>query len=209
MRRQAQEDQSASGLAAEVAVAPSPPNDGESRESPLSVARKWLPWCLALIFVMTIGWTALVASEEVSNGNHTSLRQIAIAVVYKAAPAVPFIVIYAIMTTSVVDTLGGSVVVTAQYLRNKFVKPLIERHKAEGRAEGRVEGRAEGRVEGRAEGRVEGRAEGVVEGEANERRRWSEWNRRRMDAAAASVPFDEPPPGELSGETRDGDQTLA
>ena len=185
MRRQAQEDQSASGLAAEVAVAPSPPNDGESRESPLSVARKWLPWCLALIFVMTIGWTALVAWEEVSNGNHTSLRQTVIAVVYKAAPAVPFIVIYAIMTTSVVDTLGGSVVVTAQYLRNKFVKPLIERHKAEGRAEG------------------------VVEGEANERRRWSEWNRRRMDAAAAGVPFDEPPPDELSGETRDGDQTLA
>ena len=163
--------------------------DPESRESPLSVARKWLPWCLALIFAMTIGWTALVAWEEVSKGNHTNLRQTAIAVVHKAAPAAPFFVVYAIMAVSLIDVLGGSIVVTARYLGNKFVEPLIEKHKAEGRAEGRVEGRAEGRTE--------------------ERLLWSEWNRRRMEAEAAGVPFDEPPPSKPSEGTRNGDQTLA
>lgn len=134
----------------------------ESRESPLSVARKWLPWCLALIFAMTIGWTALVAWEEVSNGNHTNLRQTAIAVVHKAAPATPFMVMYAIMAISLIDALGGSAVVTAQYLRRKFLKPLIERQKAEGRAEQWL--------------------------------LWTEWNQRRIEAEAAGVPFDEPPP---------------
>ena len=64
--------------------------------------------------------------------------------------------------------------VTAKYLGNKFVKPLIERHKAEGRAEGIAAGRAEG--------------------ESEERRRWTEWNSRRLEAERGGVPFDEPPP---------------
>ena len=75
---------------------------------------------------------------------------------------------------------------TLDYLRNKWVKPLIDRHRAEGRAEGRVEGRAEGREEGRAEGREEGRTE-VYE----QLRRWLE---RRDAAEEAGLPFDEPPP---------------
>ena len=56
--------------------------------------------------------------------------------------------------------------VTARYLGNKFVQPLIERHKAEGREEGEIA----------------------------ERRRWTEWNSRRVEAERAGVPFDEPPP---------------
>ena len=79
--------------------------------------------------------------------------------------------------------------VTAKYLGNKFVKPLIEKRREEGRKEGRAEGRKEGRVEGRAEGRTEGRAE--------ERLLWSEWNRRREEAAANGVPFAEPPPDRI------------
>ena len=72
------------------------------------------------------------------------------------------IVIYAIATTVALDILGGMALVTARYLGNKFVKPLIERHKAEG--------------------------------EASERRRWTEWNSRRIEAERAGVHFDEPPP---------------
>lgn len=56
--------------------------------------------------------------------------------------------------------------VTKRYLENKWVKPLIERHKAEGRKEGLDE--------------------------AN--RAWEAWNSRRMEADVNGVPFDEPPP---------------
>ena len=52
--------------------------------------------------------------------------------------------------------------VTARYLGNKFVEPLIEKRREEGQAQ--------------------------------ERRRWIEWNRRRLEAEASGVPFDEPPP---------------
>ncbi len=61
-----------------------------------------------------------------------------------------------------------------QAMVNRFVNPVIERHKAAGR--------------------VEGMAEGRVEGQAAERSQWQDWNRRRMDAAAGQ-PFHEPPPG--------------
>ena len=136
------------------------------RESPLSVARKWLPWCAALIFAMTAGWTALVAWAEVGGGKQQGVAAITIAVVSKAAPAAPMIVIYAIMIVSALDVAGGFAMVTARYLSNKFLEPLKEKRRAEGRVEGREE----------------------------ERRKWTDWNRRRLEAEARGVPFDEPPP---------------
>ena len=73
--------------------------------------------------------------------------------------------------------LAGDILMTLyQAMVNRFVTPVIERHKAAGRVEGRVEGRAEG--------------------QAAERSQWQDWNRRRLDAAAAGRPFHEPPPGE-------------
>ena len=142
----------------------------KERESPLSVGRKWLPWCLALIFLLTIGWTALIARIEVSSGNHEGILETAAAVGSKTAPAAPLIVVYAIMATSVIDLFGGMVMVTARYLTNKFVKPVIEKHEARGRVEGRVEGQVE------------------------ERRKWIEWNTRRLEAEKSGQHFDEPPP---------------
>ena len=137
--------------------------DPVHRESPLLVARKWLPWCLALIFALTTGWTALITWNEVSGGTHDGVARTVIAVVSGTAPASPLIIIYAILTITVIDVLGGLTVVTARYLGNKFVEPLIEKRRAEGQAE--------------------------------ERLRWTEWNRRRLDAESNGVPFDEPPPG--------------
>lgn len=136
------------------------------RESPLSIARKWLPWCLALIFVLTISWTALIAWAEVSSRKHEGIAGTAIAVVSAAAPAASLILIYAILTISAIDVMGGLTMVTARYLGNKFVEPLIEKRRAEGREQGQAE----------------------------ERLRWTDWNRRRLEAEASGVPFNEPPP---------------
>lgn len=145
------------------------------RESPLSVARKWLPWCAALIFAMTVGWTALVAWAEVTGGQERGVVDIAIAVVSKAASATPLIVIYAIMIVSSLDFSGGFAVVTAKFLTDKFLEPWREKRRERMRAEARAEGRAEGQDE--------------------ERRKWADWNCRRMEAEANGDPFDEPPPG--------------
>ena len=66
-----------------------------------------------------------------------------------------------------------------QFAVNKWVKPVIQRHKDAGRAEGRVEGLSEGRAEGRAE--------------AN--RAWQAWLERKAAAESKGLPFDEPQPG--------------
>ncbi len=66
------------------------------------------------------------------------------------------------------------IMATLDYLRNKWVKPIIERH--------------------RAEGVVAGRAAGRAEGQAEMSRQWQRWLERREAAEQAGLPFDEPPP---------------
>ena len=55
--------------------------------------------------------------------------------------------------------------------------------------------RKEGREEGREEGRKEGQAAGREEADAA----WREWNRRRLQAMADGMPFDEPTPDPPDG----------
>ena len=112
------------------------------------------------------------------------------------------IIIYSIATTVALDVLGGMLMVTVKYLEQKFVKPFIERRKAEGRVEGMTAGREEGMIAGmtagiaigEAKGREEGMTAGFAVGESDANRRWTEWNSRRIEAERAGVPFDEPPP---------------
>ena len=142
--------------------------------SPLTVAKRLAPQCLIIMMAYTFGWTAFVAWHEVRTGNHPDLAHTAIATANGVGQVAMLILIYSIATTIAMDFLGGTLMVTARYLGNKFVEPLIERHKAEGR--------------------VEGIAVGREEGEADANRRWTEWNSRRVEAERAGLPFNEPPP---------------
>ncbi len=128
-----------------------------------------------------------MAYLEVKSGAHDGILATIVAIGSTSARAVPLFVPFSIAIALFGDVFWGAVMVTARYLTNKFVTPLIEKR----RAEGRVEGRAEGRVEGRAEGRVEGRAEGRTEMLEAVR----QWNERRLAAEAKGEPFDEPLPG--------------
>ena len=97
------------------------------------------------------------------------------------------IAIVAMLLARALNSTGELPMSLYQTVVNRFVVPVIEAHKAEGREEGREEGRTEGREEGRAEGRMEVMAA------------WRGWNERRMVAERAGREFDEPPPG---GESR-------
>ena len=138
--------------------------------SPLSVAKRLAALCIGVTMLYTIGWTAFIARHEVRTGDHPDFEHTAIATAERVGQVDTLILIYSIATTVALDIVGGMIMVTARYLENKFVKPLIERHKAEGREEG------------------------VATGEAAERRRWTEWNARRIEAERAGAPFNEPPP---------------
>ena len=166
--------------------------------SPLTVVKRLAPLCLVVTLAYTFGWTAFIARHEVRTGNHPDLASTAIATADGVGQVATLILIYSVATIIALDFLGGTFMVTARCLEHKFVKPLIERQKEEGREEGiatgMVKGREEGMSEGIAVGRVEGREEGREEGEADANRRWTEWNSRRVEAERAGVSFDEPPP---------------
>lgn len=72
--------------------------------------------------------------------------------------------------------------VTARYLTDKFVRPLIEQY------------------------REEGREEGIEVGEARANRKWETWYRNRIEAENRGIPFDEPPPSSHSGMSTNGRQ---
>ena len=184
---------------------PDDEGEGEDRRrsdlvSPLDIAKKWLPWCAALIFAQTLGFTALIAWREISKGV-SGVNELIIAVVSGTAPAVPLFVVYAIIAVSMADLIGGSAMVTAKYLTKKLIEPLERKRREEleqrferGRAQGVAQGVAQGRAQGVAQGRAEGVAQGVDQGMERERRAWTEWNRRRLEAEANGLPFNEPPP---------------
>ncbi len=150
-------------------------NKQPEREPIWSVARKWLPWSLGLIFALTIGWVAFVGQSEVASGRHDSISETAIAVANRSAPATPLTILFSMFIITFLDSVGGLLVVTYRYLSDKFLEPQREKIRAEARAAGRAEGKAAGRAE--------------------ERRMWEAWVRRREEAERKGDPFDEPPPG--------------
>ena len=160
-----------------------------------SLARIYGPWHLGITAIQGIAWAAFVYWNE--SGKHAHWADTAQVVGEKTWAALPaFFITSAIIL--VIIQKGGRMVLTFVDERRK----RIEKAQAEARAEGREEGRAEGRVEGheeghaegRAEGRVEGRAEGRAEGREEIYAEWSDWNRRREEAARRGERFGEPPP---------------
>ena len=85
----------------------------------------------------------------------------------------------AMLLTRPVNMMGEVAMSVYHAIVNRYVIPVIEKHKAEGRAEGLEKGLAKGLEKGRAK----------------EREDWRAWNRRRIDAEMQGRKFDESPPG--------------
>ena len=88
------------------------------------------------------------------------------------------IAIVSMLLTRAVNTTGEMLMSLYQAMVNRFVIPVIESHKAEGRSEGVKEGLERGLEKGRAETQAE----------------WRGWNARRLTAEHEGREFVEPPP---------------
>ncbi len=116
------------------------------------------------------------------------------------------VAIVSMLLARAVNMIGGILLSLYQAMVNRFVLPVIEEHKAQGRAEGLAKGREEGLAEGRAKGRAEGLAKGLTEGIEEGRTAGIEegrckamaectaWNQRRLAAELAGQAFAEPLP---------------
>ena len=123
--------------------------------------------------IKMIVYTVIVARQEIESGLHRSSIDITIAVIERDSTVTPGIGASTLILMEGVSYL----VITYNYLHNKFVQPLIDKREAE------MEQRM---AEGHAKGRAEGKAEMNM--------RWADWNTRRLETESRGVPFDEPPP---------------
>ena len=102
-------------------------------------------------------------------------------VVIEAAMAhIPAVTALGIPATFTLMEVVQRLMVTYDYLMNKYVRPLQEKQRAEGREQGRAEAKAEFR------------------------RLVREWDQRRLAAAARNEPFDEPHPLLEDGDAPNG-----
>ena len=146
------------------------PPTADERESIWAVSRRWLPFYIGLISVMTFRWVWVIAEIVIESGEYDGATETMVAIVDRSSPAVPLIVLIGVCITYWLDILGGLLMVTARYLSSKLVTPIVERYREEGKAEGKVEGRSE------------------------MHNAWLTWYRKSEEAKAKGIPFDEPPP---------------
>ena len=149
-----------------------PPDDNlngnqDERLSILTVARVWWPWCLGLIFVLTIVWTALVAWTIIAR--RQSRRHTGDSCRHHQRQRSRRVLDYHILSN---DSYGAGI--------------WRRHHRGHCKVSDQQVGKATpGQVSpGRARGRTPGGA-----------RQGREWNRRRLEAEAQGIPFDEPFPG--------------
>ena len=120
-----------------MAQRPQQPNLEPEREPVWSVARRWVPWCLGLIFLLTIAWTAFVGWTLAAHGNYASSSLLVVETAGKSGPAAPLILLLAVSLVSLADSLEGIIVVTKRYLDSKLVEPVRRQLREEGTSEER------------------------------------------------------------------------
>ena len=184
-----------------------PERPADWREAIWSVPRHFVFAYFALVTV--IGWPTLtyILWQAAPGVNAVVWWRWPFELVIAAAPVALSvgggIAMYALFTVQGAAFL----MVLYEFAINRWVKPVIERHKDAGREEGREEGIAIGRDEGIAIGRDEGitigrdegitigREDGIAIGRKEAYQKLQAWLQRKNAAESQGLPFDEPPPG--------------
>ena len=97
-------------------------------------------------------------------------------------------VVLAMLLTRPVNMMGGIAMTLYQAMANRWVIPVIERHKSEGRAEGLAEGLERGMEQGMQQGMQRGMEQGVRRGRVDGERAVLERQlRRRFGALSPEV----------------------
>ena len=158
-------------------------SDARSRQSMWSVRPGWVSPYFILFTLQVIAGEAVVAWHELFAATRDTPFETFIGIIQ----GIGWVGLAAAVNTFTITEALEGVMVTAMWIRQKFLEPLKEKQRAEGHAEGRAEGRAEGHAEGRAE----------LIAQINE------WEERRRDAETRGETFDEPPPYLRNGSTQD------
>ena len=146
---------------------------GRSAREPVgTIPAGWWPAYIWIFAAKILSWTALVTRYHVMYGGHGGFTETARAVVSDVAIGIPV----AMASTTILLEGVKVLMITAEYLRAKYLEPLKQSLRDEGREEGLEEGLEQGREEMRVKAAV--------------------WYAKQKEAAEKGEPFDEPPPWE-------------
>ena len=175
--------------------------DPERRISIWSVPERWRRLFFAIFSLQTAGIIGLAVWHEVFAVTGDSWAETVFAISSRAGPAIGVITAESVVLTEVyyVVIFGGIV----ERYQNR-IKQAADEAAAKADAEGAARGEAIGEARGVARGEARGEARGAARGAAQEYEKWAEWNRRRLEAEANGLPFDEPPPPPPGEETGNG-----
>lgn len=150
-------------------------HEPEPRVSVASVPERWRELYFVVFSVQTLALIGLAVWYEVFVVTGDSRTETVFAIGKDVGPGIG-----AIVAESIIVTEGMYMVLFGG----------IQRRREERRIE---------------EAEERGKSQGIAQGLAQERKKWQEWNRRRLEAEADRRPFTEPPPSETpSGDKADG-----
>ena len=140
----------------------------------LGVARAlWLVALATIVYNASEGWAAGAGAVLA-----TRSADFVLGVLEEFAAVAVALAVVAVLAARALNLTGDLLMSLYQAIVNRWVIPVIEEHRAQGRAEGLDKGRAEGLDQGRAETQAQ----------------WQAWNARRLAAERTGTRFTEAPP---------------
>ncbi len=104
------------------------------RESIWSISPRWKTAYFLLFSIQSLAGTGLLSWYEIAQRTEDSAVETVLAIISGMAE----VGVAAAVATVVTTEVAQNIMVTGEYLRQKLVKPLIEKQRAEGRAEERA-----------------------------------------------------------------------
>ena len=142
----------------------------ERRQSMWCVPEGWVAEYFTAFSWVNLITSGLLTYDHILHWEGGRFSEFYDTLVGKLVPHSFLVAIGILMTIEVVK----STMITANYIRQRFLEPLKERQRAEGRVEGREEMEAA----------------------------WLSWLERKSEAEDSGIPFDEPPPSTESRKSR-------
>ena len=103
-------------------------DDLESQLSLISVSMRWWHVCVILLCVQTLGWIAFTWWGVEDSAR--SYRETIEAMVYGSSRAIPLFIVLSMTIPILGETIGGLIVVLAEYLKHRFEKRGEARNQA-------------------------------------------------------------------------------
>ena len=152
-----------------------------TREPIWTIRSGWRASYLILFTIQSVVATALLIWYQVTQFTTDSLIETVLAIIQGMA----WVGVASATTAITITEVINGIMVIGEWMRERFVEPLKEKQRQE-----RIQ------LQQKLE---QARQRTIQEGRLKERKRWMEWNQRRMEAEAKGETFNEPTPDSRNG----------